>query len=445
VTTMLILDWRLTSLIVPLLPLFVFIRHRYRSKLRRVSDDVREAMGRQSSLLNEILTGVTQIQLLGAERRVSRRYARLNLRTMRVNTQRRWAELNFTLFSMSVIALGMALIVGVGGTRVIVGGLTAGSLVAFYSYIGYLFSPLNMAVELYARLNRVRASIRRLQAIEETTGVIEDAPDAVPIAARPQTITFTNVKFAYRSDQLSLRGIDVALRSGERVAIVGESGCGKSSLLKLIPRLYDVKAGSVTIDTLDVRGAQVRSLRRAISFVPQEPILLQGTLRDNLLHALPTASRADLAHVAEIACLTEVVDRLPGGWDAPLGPMGAGLSGGERQRVAIARALLQERPIMILDEATSALDPPTEQRLLAHLHAWCTGRIVVVVTHRLSAACWADRIIVLSRGQLVEQGSHDTLFRPGTHYFQLWQRQSHDGLPAAASRAGARLEPTSAR
>jgi ABC-type multidrug transport system fused ATPase/permease subunit len=268
----------------------------------------------------------------------------------------------------------------------------------------------------------------------------------VPIVATPETITFRQVRFAYGSHAPALRGVDISMRSGERVAIVGESGCGKSSLLKLIPRLYDVKAGSVTIDTLDVRRAQLRSLRRAISFVPQEPILLQGTLRDNLLHARPTASRADLARVAQAACLTEVVDRLPLGWDAPLGPMGAGLSGGEKQRVAVARALLQDRPIMILDEATSALDPPTEQRLLAHLDAWCTGRIVVVVTHRLSAACWADRIIVLSRGQLVEQGSHDTLFRPGTHYHKLWQRQSDDdGLPAAASRAGTRLEPTSAR
>jgi ABC-type multidrug transport system fused ATPase/permease subunit len=444
VTTMLILDWRLTTLVVPLLPLFVYVRHRYRMILRRVSDEVRDATGHQSSLLNEILTGVVQIQLLGAERRIARRYARLNLQTMRVNMVRRRAELFFTLFSMSVIALGMSLIVGVGGYRVIYGGLTAGGLVAFYSYIGYLFSPLNTAVELYARLNRVRASIRRLQGIEKTPSVIADAPDAVPIANAPQKVTFSNASFAYVPDTPTLRGVDVVMRAGERVAIVGESGCGKSTLLKLIPRLYDVKAGSVTIDALDVRRAQLRSLRRAISFVPQEPILLQGTLRDNLLHARPTASRADLARVAYIACLTDVVDRLPGGWDAPLGPMGAGLSGGEKQRVAIARALLQERPIMILDEATSALDPPTEQRLLAHLDAWCVGRIVVVVTHRLSAACWANRIIVLARGQLVEQGSHDTLFRPGTHYFQLWQRQSDERVPDA-SRAGTRLEPLPAR
>jgi ABC-type multidrug transport system fused ATPase/permease subunit len=448
VSTMLILDWRLTSLVVPLLPLFVFVRHRYRNILRRVSDQVREAMGRQSSLLNEILTGVLQIQLLGAERRLSRRYARLNLRTMRVNMVRRRTELYFTLFSMSIIALGMSLIIGIGGARVIYGGLTAGSLVAFYSYIGYLFSPLNTAVELYARLNRVRASIRRLQAIENTPSVIIDAPDAVPLVDPPRRVVVGDITFGYAPGKPVLHGLNFAAQSGERVAIVGESGCGKSSLLKLLPRLYDVNTGSVTIDGFDVRHLQLKSLRRTISVVPQDPVLLQGTLRDNLLHARPTASRADLARVAWLACLTEVVDRLPGGWDAPLGPMGAGLSGGEKQRVAIARALLQERPIVILDEATSALDPPTEQRLLAHLTAWCAGRIVVVVTHRLSAACWADRIVVLSRGQLVEQGSHDTLFRPGTYYYQLWQRQSDAGLPEPdpeLNRAGTRLEPTSAR
>jgi len=360
-----------------------------------------------------------------------------------VNMVRRRAELFFTLFSMSIIALGMALIIGIGGARVIFGGLTAGSLVAFYSYIGYLFAPLNTAVELYARLNRVRASIRRLQGIENTPSIITEAPDAVPIVEAPQHVVCRNVTFGYAPGTPVLHGIDFAAHAGERVAIVGESGCGKSTLLKLIPRLYDVETGSVTIDGVDVRRAQLKSLRRAISVVPQDPVLLQGTLRDNLLHARPTASRADLARVAYLACLTEVVDRLPGGWDAPLGPMGAGLSGGEKQRVAIARALLQERAVVILDEATSALDPPTEQRLLAHLDAWCASRIVVVVTHRLSAACWADRIIVLVRGQLVEQGSHDTLFRPGTYYYQLWQRQSDERRPDA-DRARPRLEPAPA-
>ena len=171
----------------------------------------------------------------------------------------------------------------------------------------------------------------------------------------------------------TLRGIDFDARAGERVAVVGESGCGKSSLLKLIPRLYDASGGRVEIDGRDVRTMRLRDLRHAVSFVPQEPILFHGTLYENLRHGSPDATRHDMARAAWIACLTDVVSRLPNGWDAQLGPMGVGLSGGEKQRVAITRALLQRRPILILDEATSALDAPTEHRILSRLERWCTA------------------------------------------------------------------------
>jgi ABC-type multidrug transport system fused ATPase/permease subunit len=163
-------------------------------------------------------------------------------------------------------------------------------------------------------------------------------------------------------------------------------------------------------------------VRRAVSFVPQEPILFHGTLYDNLRHGCPGATRHDMARAAWIACLTDVVSRLPNGWDTQLGPMGVGLSGGEKQRVAITRALLQRRPILILDEATSAIDAPTEHRILSRLERWCTGRIVIIVSHRLSAARWATRVVVMHRGEIAEDGTHETLYRPGTHYHALWQR-----------------------
>ncbi len=223
----------------------------------------------------------------------------------------------------------------------------------------------------------------------------------------------------------TLRGIDFDARVGERVAVVGESGCGKSSLLKLIPRLYDASGGRIEIDGRDVRALRLRDLRRAVSFVPQDPILFHGTLYDNLRHGSPSATRHDMARAAWIACLTDVVSRLPNGWDTQLGPMGVGLSGGEKQRVAITRALLQRRPILILDEATSALDAPTEHRILSRLERWCTDRIVIIVSHRLSAARWATRVVVMHRGEIVEDGTHDSLYRPGTHYHALWQRAEH--------------------
>jgi ABC-type multidrug transport system fused ATPase/permease subunit len=470
---MIVLDWRLTIIALPLAPVFEWLRHRYRTILRKNSEAVREASGVQSNLLNELLTGITQIQLLGAERRVARRYTRLNLRSQRARWEQRWNEVLFTFTAMSLIALGSALILGYGGARVMRGELTAGSLVAFYSYIGGIFSPLSMATELYARLNRVRASVRRLLDIEQAPNEIRDRDDAVALTERPQLLVCTGVTFRYRGDTdadadantdadtdsdsdaraeakagadgdgadvnadgdidtraptlapaLALSGADFDARAGERVAIVGASGCGKSSLLKLLPRLYDAESGRIEIDGCDVRTLQLRSLRQAISFVPQEPILFQGTLRDNLRHGCPTATPQDIDRAMRIACLTDVVARLPDGLNTELGPMGAGLSGGEKQRVAIARAILQDRPILILDEATSALDARTEHRLLARLKSWCTHRIVIVVSHRMSASRWADRVVVFDGGKVIEDGSHDALYQPGTFYFDLWDHNS---------------------
>jgi ABC-type multidrug transport system fused ATPase/permease subunit len=461
-SAMIFLDWRLSSIVVPLLPLFAYLRHRYRAILRKSSEEVRAATGEQSGLLNETLTGAIQIQLLGAEHRFHRRYNLLNLRTIKKQVSQRKNELMFSLLTTSVIGLGTALIVGYGGSRVIAGAMSAGSLVAFYSYIGQIFSPMSTATELYARLTRVRASIKRLTEIEEEPSPIADETSAGPLTSTPGLIVCTDVSFDYgRANATAgangpngptgptstmsttsttgtagvdagksfgpstLRGIDFDARAGERVAVVGESGCGKSSLLKLIPRLYDASGGRIEIDGRDVRALRLRDLRQAVSFVPQEPILFHGTLYENLRHGSQSATRYDMARAAWIACLTDVVSRLPNGWDTQLGALGVGLSGGEKQRVAITRALLQRRPILILDEATSALDAPTEHRILSRLERWCAGRIVIVVSHRLSAARWATRVVVMHRGEIVEDGTHDSLYRPGTHYYALWQRPEH--------------------
>jgi ABC-type multidrug transport system fused ATPase/permease subunit len=359
--------------------------------------------------------------LLGAERRMARNYGRLNLRSQRARWKQRKNEIVFSFTAMTVVSFGSALILGYGGARVMNGQLTAGGLVAFYSYIGGIFAPLSMATELYARLTRVRASIQRLLEIEQAPNELDDRDTATPLTDRPRLIVCTDVKFKYDPDKHAVDGADFDARAGERVAIVGTSGCGKSSLLKLLPRLYDVDAGRIEIDGRDVRALQLRTLRQAISFVPQEPILFQGTLRENLRLGCPTATPEDLDRAIRIACLTDLVDRLPDGLKSPLGPMGAGLSGGEKQRVAIARAILQDRPILILDEATSALDARTERRLLARLKTWCEDRIVIVVSHRLAASKWADRVVVLDAGRVIEDGSHEGLFQPGTFYFDLWE------------------------
>jgi ABC-type multidrug transport system fused ATPase/permease subunit len=421
VVAMVYLDWRLASIVLPLLPLFAYARHRYRTILRRWAEDVRDASGRQSSFLQEMLAGAVQIQLLGAERRLARDYTRLALKSMQRQILQRRHELLYTVASTSIIAVATALIVGYGGVRVLTGGLTIGGLVAFYGYIGSIFAPMNTAVGLFAGVIRMQASIRRLIEMEQTIEIVRDAPDATPLTAAPRALVCRNVSFDYAPGKSVLRQANFHARVGERVTVVGESGSGKSSLLKLVARLHDATEGRIELDGRDIRTVRLESLRQAISFVPQDPVLFQGTLRANLRYGCPTATPEEIKHAAWIACLTEVVDRLPKGWETELGRMGAGLSGGERQRVAIARALLQRRPILILDEAFSALDSAAERRLLSRLSAWSTGRILILVSHRLAAAQWADRVVVIRQGQVVEDASHEVLYRAGTYYNALWE------------------------
>jgi ABC-type multidrug transport system fused ATPase/permease subunit len=421
VSAMIFLDWRLACIVVPLMPLFAHVRRRYRSILRQSAEEVREAAGQQSSLLNEMLTGAIQIQLLGAERRLLRRYTRLNLRTMKRQLGQRRNEQLYTILEMCVIAFGTTLIIGYGGTRVFAGALSAGSLVAFYTYVGNIFAPMETAVELYARLHRVRACVRRLIAIDREATDIRDLQDAAPLSLPLRTLVCRDVSFQYTPERKTLRHVNLEVKAGERLAIVGESGSGKSSLLKLIPRLYETEGGRVEINGRDIREVQLRSLRQAISFVPQDPILFQGTIRENLRHGSPTATPDQIEHAAWIACFTGVVERLPKGWDTELGPLGAGLSGGERQRLAIVRALLQSRPVLVLDEATSALDLPTELTLLSRLESWCDGRLVISAGHRLSTARWANRVVVMNSGTVSEYGTHDALQHAGTQYYALWQ------------------------
>ena len=421
------LDWRLAILVAPTMPLFFYIQRRYRTLLRLRAEEVREASGRQSSLLNEILTGVIQLQLLGAERRLLRRYARLNKVTMNSQIRQRKQEMVYTVVEMSIIGVATAVIIGYGGSRAIQGTLSAGTLVAFYSYIGNIFAPMHEAVELNSRIQRVHASIRRLIALEQEPSAIEDAPDAVPLMHTPRVLACRNTSFDYEPGKQALCNVDFEARAGERIALVGESGGGKSTLLKLFARLYDPDEGSIEIDGRDIRGMQLRSLRRTISFVPQDPILFQGTVRDNLRHGCPTATAAEIAEAAWVACFAEVVERLPKGWDTELGPMGAGLSGGERQRLAIARALLQRRPVLILDEATSALDSATELTLLSRLEQWCDGRMVITASHRLSNARWADRIVAMNRGTLAVNGDD---------YIQALPHETERSCVAAAVSSG---------
>jgi ABC-type bacteriocin/lantibiotic exporter with double-glycine peptidase domain len=429
--TMFFLDFRLTTLLLPLMPLFFVFRRYFESRLRQASESSQQQSSRESSFLQEHLASVIQIQLLHRERSQVQVFLERAAARMKALNQRTLIEILFRTCYMAVVAFGTIAILGYGGYEVFIGSLTVGGLVAFYSYLARLFDPLNAAVDIYSRFNRLSASIQRIVEIIEKTPTVSESPGAVYLPSPSRGyVELQGVSFAYGKGTPVVDGLELKLEAGEKVALVGVSGSGKSTITKLIARLYDVNQGAVYIDGIDVRDARLESLRTKVSYLMQDAVLFDRTLKENLLLGKPSATNKELIEALELADLRELVDRLPSSWDTPIGPKGNFLSGGERQRLAVARLVLQNPSVLLLDESTSALDVPSERRVFTNLVERFADKTIVFVSHRISALKWVDRIVVLNGGIVEEQGTHDRLICNGGLYALL-----HNS-PAAASRQG---------
>jgi ABC-type bacteriocin/lantibiotic exporter with double-glycine peptidase domain len=418
---MFMLNFKLTCMVLPLVPLFFVFRRYFDTKLREASDSTQRQSSKESSFLQEHLASVIQIQLLNQEKNQTRMFRECASARVKAQNQRTLTEILFRTSYMSVITLGTIVILGYGSYQVIVGALTIGGLVASYSYIARLFDPLNAAVEIYSRLNRMSASIRRILEIIEMVPGVADRREAVNLTAPFRGyVEMSGVAFSYRAGEPVLQNFDIKLTAGEKVALVGVSGSGKSTVAKLIARLYDAECGTVHVDGIDVTGVRLESLRARICYVMQEGILFDRTLKENLLLGRSTATNKELSRAIEVADLDDLLRRLPKGWETPLGPRGNALSGGERQRVALARAVLQHPSLLLLDESTSALDAPSEQRIFAGLGRYFADQTIIFISHRISALKWVDRIVVLNAGAVEDQGTHDQLIVRNSLYTDLY-------------------------
>jgi subfamily B ATP-binding cassette protein MsbA len=403
-TTMLVLNHRLTAIVLPLIPVFILVRRRFHDRLREASDSVQEQSGKMIGFLEEHLAAIVQVQLLSCEQREARRFARLSGSAVRAQLKRRWTELFFSSLLYLIVVIGMAGVLCYGGYQVIGGTLTAGGLVAFYGYTLQLFIPLYGVVDIYSRLQRAGASVRRLMEITEADTILRDRPGALALADNVSgVIELREVSFSYHAERPVLEALSLRVNPGERVALAGASGNGKSTIARLAARLYDARAGTVFVEGVDVRDIKLKSLRSSVIFVPQEPVLFDLTLRENLLYGNPDAAADELEEVTKMAQLETLINRLPKGLDESLGPRGNRLSGGERQRVALARALLQHPKILILDECTSALDELTEKRLLNGLDHYLKDVTTIVISHRPYPTRWANRVVHLSYGQITDE------------------------------------------
>ena len=422
IITVCILNWRLALILVPLVPLFFFSKRYFGSRLRFASDSAQQTASQETEFLQEHVCSIIQIQLLHQENAQAERFLHRAIEKRDAANHRTAMEMLFVACYMGLIALGTVGIVCYGGYQVFVGGLTVGGLVAFYSYLGRLFDPVNVAMDVYAKLNRLRSSVRRILEIADRPSTIVNRPDCVPLSASVKTdIEISEVCFSYKPDAPRvLERISLRVRSGDKIALVGASGSGKSTITKLVARLYDVSQGKICLDGLDLRGIELNSLRTGICYLTQETVLFDRSLKENLLLANPEATDEELLRAIQMAELEPLLQRLPDGLNTPLGPRGNALSGGERQRIALARAVLQTPSLLILDESTSALDAPTEKQIFANLRRHFKDQTMIVISHRVSALSWVDRIVVLDHGRIAEDGTHEYLLQRGGIYKTLY-------------------------
>lgn len=343
---------------------------------------------------------------------------------MEALNQQRLIEIMFSTCYMGFIAVGIFFILAYGGYQVFDGSLTVGGLVAFYTYAAALFGPLSVAVDVYSRANRLNTNIRRiLEILNRAPGVQERPAAAVCRTPFLGRVEMRGVSFAYPKRPALLTDFHFELKPGEKVALVGFNGSGKSTVTKLIARLYDVSEGAIYIDGTDIRDLRLESLRSRVCYLMQDTVVFDGTIKDNLLLGNPAATTAELEDAVRVATLDLVVRRLPIGWDTPIGPGGHALSGGERQLLALARAVLQNPSLLLLDESTGELDPATERRVFQNLIQHFPDQSILFVSHRISALEWVDRIVLISQGVVEEQGTHDELLGRGGLYAHLRRAQ----------------------
>ncbi|MBQ5859455.1 MAG: ABC transporter ATP-binding protein, partial [Selenomonadales bacterium] len=379
-----------------------------------------------TSLLQEALSAIRVIRSFVREEYEIQRFANQNQANFIAQMK------NAKLMSMLapgvefLAAISVTLILWYGGMEVIDGHLTAGALIAFLVYAVNLSNPIKRLSRVYGNIQNAIAAAERVFAVLDTEEEITDAPDAKKMPIVKGNVKLTDVKFSYVEGELAIKGISMEAQPGQMIAIVGASGSGKSTIANLIPRFYDIQSGSIEIDGYDIRSVTQRSLREQIGIVPQETVLFNGSVYDNIRYGNLDATKEEIIAAAKAANAHEFITQMTDGYETQIGERGALLSGGQRQRIAIARAILKDPQILILDEATSALDTESEKIVQEALDKLLVGRTSFVIAHRLSTIVRADVIIVMERGVIVERGTHEELLEKGGIYSKLHQMQQRD-------------------
>jgi len=431
VVVIFVLSWQLALCTLIVVPPALIATRWFRRESNRAYLEVRERIGTNLATLQEGLAGVRVVQAFARERAFTGRFRLTNEAQYEANMETIRIATRYFPF-METLGIGAtALIIGLGGVFADRGIVSVGTVAAFVLYLNSLFEPVQQLSQQYNIVQQSGAALHKLFGVLDEQPSIAERPGAVDLPA-DGSIHVANVSFAYGSGRDVLRDVDLTIAAGERLALVGPTGAGKSTLAKLIVRFYDPRVGTVSVGGVDLRDATLRSLRRRIVVVPQEGYLFTGTIRDNVRVGRPDATDAEVEAAIDALGVADRFAALPDGLDTEVRERGSRLSGGERQLVSLARAALADPAVLVLDEATSSLDPGTERIVEGALDRLTENRTVVVVAHRLSTAARADRVGVVDDGILAELGTHEELIRREGRYAALYASWTAAAAPDAA-------------
>ncbi len=418
-------DWKLAIIAMIVFPLTIYPISRLGRKMRKVATSTQVTMGTLSSLLQETISGTRIVKAFSMEKYENNRFAAENERLFKLNLK----AVSVNAISHPLMeflgGLGIAAVIFYGGYNVIRGNSTPGTFFSFLAALLMLYEPVKRLTNVNNTVQQGIAGAERVFSIIDRIPDIEDKPGAAELPPITRSIDIEGVTFRYEKTAV-LKNINLSIKAGEVVAFVGMSGGGKTSLVNLIPRFYDVSAGRILIDGHDLRDVSIKSLRNQIAIVTQQTILFNDTVKNNIAYGDIERTEEDIINAAKAANAHDFIMKLPQQYDTNIGELGTKLSGGEKQRISIARALLKNAPILILDEATSSLDTEAEIEVQEALDNLMKGRTTLVIAHRLSTIRNADRIIALVNGEIVEEGNHESLLSRRGEYFRLYNLQFKD-------------------
>ena len=430
-------EWKLALIALAITPVLVVLAYRYSHVAHPTLRDVQQKLADVATVAEENIVGVHVVKSFAQEPQEEQKFTYRSeavfRQTLRANRQRAL----YVPFISWVPLLAQAAVLLVGARMVANGGLTVGGFIAFNLYLGMLILPLRSLGMWIGQAQRATASGERIFQVMDESEEIADRPDAVELPNGGGHLSFEGVGFEYIEGRPVLENIDLDVAPGKRIALIGHTGSGKTTLTSLVPRFYDATSGRVTLDGADVRGVKLNSLRHAIGVISQDPFLFSATVRENIMFGAPDLDEADVERFARLAQAHEFVKQLPDGYDTVIGERGITLSGGQRQRLAIARALAVDPRVLILDDATASVDASTEARIRIGLREAMRNRTTLIIAHRLSTIALADEIVVLDDGRIAARGTHEELLVTSQVYRDIYEhglleRQFADAVEARA-------------